>query len=70
MAKITENDIALYAIEELETLGYSYIYGPEIAPDGEAPERSAYDEFILTERLKNAIDRINPTIPHTPKKMR
>jgi type I restriction enzyme R subunit len=63
MAKITENDIELYAIEELETLGYSYVYGPEIAPDGEAPERSAYDEVILTERLKNAIDRINPTIP-------
>lgn len=63
MAKITENDIELYAIEELETLGYSYVYGPEIAPDGEAPERSAYDEVILIQRLKNAIDRINPTIP-------
>jgi type I restriction enzyme R subunit len=63
MAKITENDIELYAIEELENLGYSYIYGPEIAPDGDTPERNAYDEVILTERLKNAIDRINPTIP-------
>ena len=28
MTKVTENDIELYAIEELENLGYTYIYGP------------------------------------------
>ena len=39
MEKITENDIELYAIEELENLGYSYIYGPDIAPDTDAQER-------------------------------
>jgi hypothetical protein len=27
MTKVTENDIELYAIEELENLGYTYIYG-------------------------------------------
>src|SRR5690554_5869270 len=67
MAKITENDIELYAIEELENLGYSYIYGPEIAPDGEAQERNTYDEVILTQRLQKAIDRINPSIPQHAK---
>src|SRR5690554_3691829 len=63
MTKITENNIELYAIEELENLGYSYIYGPDIAPESDAQERTSYDQVILTERLKNAIDRINPTIP-------
>ena len=67
MTKITENDIELYAIEELEKLGFSYIYGPEIAPEGESQERASFDQVILTERLKRAIDRINPSIPHNAK---
>ncbi|MFD2529338.1 type I restriction endonuclease subunit R [Polaribacter marinaquae] len=67
MAKITENDIELYAIEELEKLGYSYIYGPDIAPDTDAQERTSFDQVILTERLQNAIDRINPSIPSNAK---
>ncbi|MFB9058081.1 type I restriction endonuclease subunit R [Mariniflexile ostreae] len=67
MAKITENDIELYAIEELENLGYSYIYGPDIAPDTDAQERTSFDQVILTERLQKAIDRINPSIPSNAK---
>ncbi len=67
MAKITENDIELYAIEELENLGYSYIYGPDIAPDTDAQERTSFDQVILTERFQKAIDRINPTIPNNAK---
>ena len=39
MEKITENDIEQYAIEQLELLGYQYIYAPEIAPDSETHER-------------------------------
>ena len=67
MQKVTENDIELYAIEELEKLGFSYIYGPDIAPEGESQERASFDQVILTERLKRAIDRINPSIPHNAK---
>src|SRR5690606_10987350 len=51
-------------IEELENLGYSYIYGPDIAPDSDAQERTSYDQVVLTARLEKAIDRINPTIPY------
>jgi hypothetical protein len=39
MSIITENDIELYTIEELEKQGFRYVYGPTIAPDGEQPER-------------------------------
>lgn len=63
MTRITESDIEQLAIELLEKQGFQYIYAPEIAPDGERPERQAYDEVILTERLQNAISKINPTIP-------
>lgn len=63
MTKVTENHIELYAIEELESLGYTYVYGPRIAPEGEAEERTSFAEVVLTERLRNAIERINPSIP-------
>jgi len=63
MTKITENSIEELTIELLKQQGYQYIYAPNIAPDGENPERANYEEVLLTQRLKNAIRRINPTIP-------
>ena len=65
MTKITENDIELYAIEELEHLGYHYIYAPTIGPDGENPERSSYEDILLINRLRDAFKKINPEIPLT-----
>ncbi|MDP2365436.1 MAG: hypothetical protein Q8M94_16910 [Ignavibacteria bacterium] len=50
--KITENDIEILLIELLEKLGYHFIYAPDIAPDGEKPERENYEQIILTERLR------------------
>ncbi len=64
MGKITENDIEYLALEELEQLGWSYLHGPEIAPDGDRPERRSWDETVLTGRLKNAIATINPNVPY------
>jgi hypothetical protein len=41
----TESTIEQAAIDWLKDLGYSYAFGPEIAFDGEAPERgSDYQE--------------------------
>ncbi len=45
-------------------LGYSYLYGPDIAPDGEHQERQHYDEVLLVGRLEAALKRINPTVSH------
>ncbi len=63
MTKISENTIEEFAIELLERLGYQYIYAPDIAHDGERPERNSYEDVLLTERLQNAIRRINPKVP-------
>ena len=62
MDKLTENAIEEFAINLLERLGYSYVYGPDVAPDGEAPERSRFDEVLLTGRLESALKRINPKL--------
>lgn len=62
-SKITESEVEKFSIELLEGLKYQYIYGPEIAPDSDNPERSNFEEVILYSRLKSAINRINPEIP-------
>ena len=63
MTKITENHIELLAIERLEALGYKYLYGPDIAPDGDTPERDSYEQSLILGRLKKAVREINPGIP-------
>ena len=58
----TESAIEDFAIKLFEGLGYRFVYAPDIAPDGEHPERSRYDEVILKDRL-TAVRRINPQLP-------
>jgi len=63
MPHITENTIEAFAIELLDKLGYEYIYAPDIAYDGENPERDSYAQVLLLNRLQNAVKRINQSIP-------
>jgi type I restriction enzyme R subunit len=63
MASLSENTIEEFTLKLLEHLGYHYIYAPNIAHDGETPERSSYEDVLLPERLRESIRRINPTIP-------
>ncbi len=60
MTKLTESAIEALAIQLFEQLGYSHIHAPNIAPDGDHPERTRYDEVLLTGRLEKALNRINP----------
>ena len=62
--KLTESAIEEFAIKLFERQEYSYIYGPDIAPDGDRPERRHYDDVLLTGRLEAALRRINPR--HSP----
>jgi type I restriction enzyme R subunit len=63
MTPITENSIEEFAIELLEKLGYESVYGPDIAPDGETPERESYEQVLLIDRLRKALKRINRNMP-------
>lgn len=63
MSKLTESAIEEFAINLLEGQGYKYIYAPDIAPDGDKPERHDYSEVLLTARLEQALRRINPKLP-------
>mgnify|MGYP000179818715 CR=1 FL=1 len=63
MSKITESDIELYALEELEAQGFQYEHGPAIAHDGENPLRQDYHQVTLSSKLQEVLPRINPNLP-------
>jgi type I restriction enzyme R subunit len=63
MTKFAESTIEEAAVAWLQDLGYGYAFGPEIAFDGETPERTDYQETVLLARLRNAIACINADIP-------
>ena len=58
-----ESTIEQAAIDWLQDLGYDYAFGPDLAFDGSTPERENYEDVILSDRLRDAVARINPDIP-------
>jgi type I restriction enzyme R subunit len=62
MTKLLESDIEQMAIELLQAKRWEYLYGPDIAPDGETPMRTAFDEVVLREKLERTVVRLNPSV--------
>jgi len=63
MPLTTESHIESLAIETLRSLGWQHIHGLTIAPGGEQAERESFEQVVLTDRLRKAIDILNPGIP-------
>jgi len=53
--------VELPAIEQLQSLGWTYVKGEDLSPDG-STERSSFKEVVLEQRLSDNIKRINPWI--------
>ena len=62
MAVISEDHIEQIVIQEFVDLGYTYINGADISPEGAAHERE-FNEVVLKNRLQKAISKLNPTVP-------
>lgn len=60
---MTEDRLEQEMLTWLTELGYTHVYGPTIACDGEAPERSNYQDILLIDRLRRAINQLNPETP-------
>lgn len=60
---ITEDQLEQLCLEWFQSIGYGYICGYAIAPDGENPERSDYRQIVLHDRLISRLQLINPHIP-------
>lgn len=62
MTGIAENGIEELAIELLDKLGFEYIYAPNIAPNGETPEKETYEQVLLLDRLQDNVKPLNDKI--------
>lgn len=60
---MTEDQLEQECLGWLGELGYTHLYGPDIAPDSDNPERESYRDVLLTQRLRAAAARLNPQIP-------
>ncbi len=60
---ITEDQLEQLCLDWFKSVGYDYVNGYDIAPDGESPERVDYQQIILHDRLLTCLQRLNPHIP-------
>lgn len=60
---MTEDQLEQEALAWLQAVGYTRLYGPDIAHDGPRPERTGYRQIQLASRLHEAIQNLNSGIP-------
>lgn len=63
MAFLSESEVEAVLVGQLERLGYARLSDRTAGPDGASPERESYSDVLLQDRLKQAIERLNPDIP-------
>lgn len=60
---MTEDQLEQETLVWLQDVGYTHLYGPDIAFDGARPARADYRQVQLAFRLREAIHKLNPDIP-------
>jgi len=60
---MTEDQLEQQCLEWFAEGGWEIAHGPDLAPEGEAPERADYRQVLLLADLEAAIQRINPHLP-------
>jgi len=60
---MTEDQLEQETLGWLAELGYTHRHGPDIAHDGADPQRANYSQVVLATQLREAIARLNPTVP-------
>lgn len=50
------------AIEQLQSLGWTYVEGAEFSPENSTTERNSFKDVVLADRLTSAVKSINPWI--------
>ncbi|MBE0401793.1 type I restriction endonuclease subunit R, partial [Halomonas sp. FME1] len=62
---MTEDQLEQLCLEWFAEGGWEIGHGPDLAPDGPAPERADYRQVLLLADLEAAIRRINPHLPQS-----
>ncbi|MYB68827.1 MAG: type I restriction endonuclease subunit R [Gemmatimonadetes bacterium] len=63
MTSFLESTVEDAALAWFESLGWTIAHGPDIAPGASTEERTDYGQVILEQRLRNALARLNPSLP-------
>ena len=61
--RFTESQVEAAGLAWLEAIGWQVAHGPDIATDTPAAERRDYGEVVLSQRLRDALARLNPDLP-------
>ena len=62
---LTELLLEQQCLQWFQDNGWTSAFGPDIAHDGQTPERANYREVVLTQRLARSLARLNPQAPAT-----
>lgn len=60
---ITEDHLEQLALTWFQDSGWEFRHGPDIASDGDTPERADYRQVLLPGRLHETLRRLNPAVP-------
>src|ERR1051325_4102391 len=63
MFSLTESGVEEAALSWFGELGYAVAHAPHLAPGEIAAERTSFSDVLLGRRLRDAIARLNPSIP-------
>ncbi|UMB59901.1 type I restriction endonuclease subunit R [Lutibacter sp. A80] len=59
---LNENTIEQAFIEQLASQGYTYYYGPDIAPYSNNPQRKSFESVVLEQQFLAALEKLNPEL--------
>ncbi len=60
---VSESVLEEEFLDYFRALGYTIAHGPDIAPGESLAERNSYEEFVLLNRVQNAMERLNSMVP-------
>ncbi|MFM5103275.1 type I restriction endonuclease subunit R [Aeromonas dhakensis] len=60
---MTEDQLEQEVLGWLAEVGYRVVCGYDVAPDSDKPWREQFQQVLLRERLREAIARLNPSVP-------
>lgn len=60
---MNEEQLETRCLDWFREKGWEVAHGPDIAPDGDSPEREDYRQVALKSQLRDAVSYINPHLP-------
>lgn len=65
---LNESTVEDTTLDWFEALGYAVAHGPHLALGEIEAERNSFSDVVLVDRLRAAIQKLNPTMPDETRK--